>query len=97
MLRLVLLRRESAFTFERPCVHPIALASPATAPPHSYNSAMLFDSLAVVGVGRIGGSVGLAALKRYVELVPDSPNIKQIEAACVSLGGTCVPKPAKKR
>ena len=49
-----------------PGVHPIALASPATAPPHSYNSAMLFDSLAVVGVGLMGGSVGLAAKARGV-------------------------------
>ena len=55
--------------------------------------------LAVYSASQLAGQgpVGLAALKRYVELVPDSPNLKQIEAACVSLGGTCVPKPAKKK
>ena len=34
----------------------------------------------------------LAALKRYVKLSPNSPNIKQIEAQCKQLGGSCTPK-----
>jgi len=38
---------------------------------------------------------GLAALKLYVKLDPTALNIKQIEAACVSLGGKCVPKHKK--
>ena len=39
---------------------------------------------------------GLAALKHYVALVPNAANIKQIEAACKRLGGSCVPKHTKK-
>ena len=35
---------------------------------------------------------GLAALQEYVKLDPSTPNLKQIEAACKSLGGSCVPK-----
>lgn len=39
----------------------------------------------------------LAAWQRYVNLVPDSPNLKQIEAICKSLHGTCVPTKPKKK
>jgi tetratricopeptide (TPR) repeat protein len=41
--------------------------------------------------------VGLTALQRFVVLDPTSPGMKQIEAACVSLGGKCVPKQPKKK
>ncbi len=37
----------------------------------------------------------LAALKRYVQLSPNSPNIKQIEAQCQQLGGSCTPNGKK--
>ena len=36
----------------------------STSPPWTYNFLMLFDSLTIVGVGLIGGSVGLAAKAR---------------------------------
>ena len=35
----------------------------------------------------------LAALQRYVQLAPNSPNIKQIEAQCTTLGGSCPAHP----
>jgi hypothetical protein len=37
----------------------------------------------------------LSALKSYVALNPTSPNLKQIEAICKSLKGSCVPKTTK--
>jgi hypothetical protein len=37
-------------------------------------------------------SAELAALRRYVQLSPNSPNITQIEAQCKQLGGSCTPK-----
>ncbi|MDX6481194.1 MAG: hypothetical protein QOG85_1704 [Gaiellaceae bacterium] len=41
------------------------------------------------------GDVALKALKRYVQLVPNSPNLKQLEAVCKDLGGSCAPKHKK--
>jgi tetratricopeptide (TPR) repeat protein len=38
---------------------------------------------------------GLTALKRYVQLAPNSPNLKQIEKACTQLGGSCMPSGKK--
>lgn len=37
----------------------------------------------------------LFGLKKYVELNPTTPNLKQIEAICKSLKGSCVPKTTK--
>jgi len=50
--------------------------------------------LAVYSASQLAGktNIGLTALKRYVELNPHSPNLKQIEAECKQLGGSCVPK-----
>jgi tetratricopeptide (TPR) repeat protein len=49
------------------------------------------------GVYRAAQLVGntklaLKSLQRYVQLSPDSPNLKQIEALCKQLGGSCTPK-----
>ncbi|HUZ14716.1 MAG TPA: hypothetical protein VMU72_00885 [Gaiellaceae bacterium] len=40
--------------------------------------------------------VALKALQRYVELVPNSPQLQQIESLCKQLGGSCAPKHKKK-
>jgi len=40
--------------------------------------------------------VAVAAWQRYLELVPNSPNVKQIEGLCKQLGGSCSPKHKKK-
>lgn len=50
--------------------------------------------LAIYSAAQLTGNakVGLKALQRYVELAPNSSNLKQIEAACKNLGGSCVPK-----
>jgi hypothetical protein len=49
--------------------------------------------LGVYSAAQLAGNtkVALRALKRYVELSPNSPNLKAIEAQCKSLGGSCVP------
>ena len=54
--------------------------------------------LAIYSAAQLAGQSkdGLAALQRYVELEPNSPNIAQIQAACKQLGGSCVPKHKKK-
>lgn len=36
--------------------------------------------------------VALHALQRYVQLAPNSPNLKDLEAQCKRLGGSCTPK-----
>jgi tetratricopeptide (TPR) repeat protein len=49
---------------------------------------------AVATAAQLAGQtkVALKAWKRYVALEPNSPNLKQIEAQCKALGGSCVPK-----
>jgi tetratricopeptide (TPR) repeat protein len=49
--------------------------------------------LGIYSAAQLAGNtkVALNALKRYVVLAPNSPNLKQIEAQCKSLGGSCVP------
>jgi hypothetical protein len=41
--------------------------------------------------------VALNAWKRYLELVPNSPNVTQIEGLCKQLGGSCAPQPKHKK
>ena len=50
--------------------------------------------LGVYGAAQLAGNtkVALKARQRYVELAPTSPNLKQLEAKCKQLGGSCVPK-----
>ena len=53
--------------------------------------------LLVASAAQLAGNskAELAALKRYVQLSPNSPNIKQIEAQCKQLGGSCTPSSTK--
>jgi tetratricopeptide (TPR) repeat protein len=50
--------------------------------------------LGVFSAAQLAGNtkVALRALQRYVDATPNSPNLKQIEAQCKQLGGSCVPK-----
>lgn len=50
--------------------------------------------LGVYSAAQLAGNtkVALAALQRYVQLSPNTPNLKQIEAQCKQLHGSCVPK-----
>jgi len=52
----------------------------------------------VASAAQVVGNTKLAlkALRRYVELVPNSPQLQQIEALCKQLGGSCAPKHKKK-
>jgi tetratricopeptide (TPR) repeat protein len=54
--------------------------------------------LGVYSAARLAGNtkVELKALQRYVQLAPHSSNLKQIEAQCKQLGGSCVPTHKKK-
>jgi hypothetical protein len=49
--------------------------------------------LAVYSAAQLVGNnkVALKSLQRYVALSPNSPNLKQIEAQCTKLHGSCVP------
>jgi regulator of sirC expression with transglutaminase-like and TPR domain len=49
--------------------------------------------LAVSSAAQLAGNtkVALATLKRYVKLVPNSPDMSTIEAQCKRLGGSCAP------
>ncbi len=48
----------------------------------------------VAGVARLAGNqkAELQALKQYVQLVPNTPNLKSYEKVCKSLGGSCTPQ-----
>jgi tetratricopeptide (TPR) repeat protein len=50
--------------------------------------------LGVYSAAQLAGNtkVALKALQRYVQLSPNAPNLKQIEAQCKQLHGSCVPK-----
>jgi tetratricopeptide (TPR) repeat protein len=50
--------------------------------------------LGVYSAAQVVGNkkVALRALQRYVKLAPNSPNLKDLEAQCKQLGGSCTPK-----
>jgi hypothetical protein len=50
--------------------------------------------IAVANAAQLAGNqkAELQAFKRYVQLSPNSPNLKQIEKTCKQLGGSCTPQ-----
>jgi tetratricopeptide (TPR) repeat protein len=54
--------------------------------------------LAIVNAAHLAGDnkVELKALKKYVVLTPNTPNLSGLEKLCTQLGGSCVPKSHKK-
>ena len=71
-----------------------AYQSAAKYAPHSTRAALL---LAVYSAAQLAGnkSAALTTLKRYVQIAPNSPNLKQIEKQCTRLGGSCMPSGKK--
>ncbi len=75
-----------------------SLSDSETAAKYATHANRANAELAVYSAAQLAGNtkVGLNALQRYVALAPHSSNLKQIEAACKQLGGSCVPKHKKK-